>query len=142
MRRGFGVQVAVTYIPAPSFILTLQLLSSAGFVKTLAATGTVEAEPLSLAKARPFAIIVFGFIGTLYSNITSLKVHTHGLPPIDSLCVPVCIEVSGFASNMLVDTARLIYASTGSATLDNTFTSTASPHMLVYVAVVDTHMKN
>ena len=66
-------QVAVTYVPAPSFILALQLLSCAVFVRTLSAAGAVEAEPLTLAKARPFAVIVFGFIGTLYSNITSLK---------------------------------------------------------------------
>lgn len=60
-------------MPAPSFILALQLLSCAVFVRTLSAAGAVEAEPLTLAKARPFAVIVFGFIGTLYSNITSLK---------------------------------------------------------------------
>lgn len=67
--------MAVTYVPAPSFILAMQLLSTAGFVRTMSATGAVEAEPLCLRKARPFAIIVFGFIGTLYSNITSLKVR-------------------------------------------------------------------
>ena len=60
-------------MPAPSFILALQLLSCAVFVRTLSAAGAVEAEPLTVAKARPFAVIVFGFIGTLYSNITSLK---------------------------------------------------------------------
>lgn len=61
-------------MPAPSFILALQLLSCAGFVRTLSAAGVVDAEPITLRKARPFAVIVFGFIGTLYSNITALKV--------------------------------------------------------------------
>jgi hypothetical protein len=98
---GGGRQVAVTYVPAPSFILALQLLSCAGFVRTLSAAGVVDAEPITLRKARPFAVIVFGFIGTLYSNITALKVRstTRRPMPINSLpkstrsSVAVCIRV-------------------------------------------------
>ena len=68
-------KVAVTYIPAPSFILTCQLASTALFVKGMASTGAVEAEPLSWSKSKKFALIVFGFIGTLFSSVTSLKVR-------------------------------------------------------------------
>ena len=67
-------KVAVTYIPAPSFILTCQLASTALFVKGMASAGAVEAEPLSWGKSKKFALIVFGFIGTLFSSVTSLKV--------------------------------------------------------------------
>ncbi|KAK9834889.1 hypothetical protein WJX81_006759 [Elliptochloris bilobata] len=79
-------KVAVTYVPAPSFILALQLLSCAAFVRTLSAVGAVEAEPLTLHKARPFAVIVLGFIGTLYANITSLK-----YVPVDTI---ICFRAS------------------------------------------------
>jgi len=75
-------------VPAPSFILALQLLSCAGFVRTLSAAGVVDAEPITLRKARPFAVIVFGFIGTLYSNITALKVSPMPgcpMPPSETL---------------------------------------------------------
>ncbi len=68
------VQVAVTYIPAPSFILFCQLASCALFVKLSAIAGVVDAEPLEWEKAKKFALIVFGFIGTLFSNVTSLRV--------------------------------------------------------------------
>ena len=67
-------KVAVTYVPAPSFILLCQLASCALFVKGLAVTGAVEAEPLEPEKAKKFALIVFGFIGTLFSSVTSLRV--------------------------------------------------------------------
>ena len=67
-------KVAVTYIPAPSFILVCQLASCAAFVKTMAATGSVEAEPLAWDKSQKFALIVSGFIGTLFASIKSLQV--------------------------------------------------------------------
>lgn len=44
-------------------------------VQVLAAFGQVECEGLQWAKAQKFALIVLGFIGTLYSNVTSLKVR-------------------------------------------------------------------
>lgn len=67
-------KVAVTYIPAPSFILACQLGSTAAFVKGMAVAGAVEAEPLCFVKAKEFALIVFGFIGTLFASVTALKV--------------------------------------------------------------------
>ena len=51
-------QVAVTLVPAPSFILFAQLASSAAFVQALAAAGQVECERLAPGKARRFALIV------------------------------------------------------------------------------------
>lgn len=74
-------KVAVTYIPAPSFILACQLASTAGFVKIMATAGVVEAEPLSWGKSKKFALIVFGFIGTLFASVTSLKVQPATVPP-------------------------------------------------------------
>jgi len=68
------VQVAVTYIPAPSFILFCQLASCAAYVKFSAMAGVIEAEGLEWEKSKKFALIVAGFIGTLFSNVTSLRV--------------------------------------------------------------------
>ena len=77
-----GLQVAVTYIPAPSFILFCQLSSCAAYVKLSAMAGFIEAEGLEWGKSKKFALIVFGFIGTLFSNVTSLRVCacTHTQP--------------------------------------------------------------
>jgi hypothetical protein len=66
--------VAVTYVPAPSFILFCQLASCAAFVKGLSVAGVVECEPLEYEKSKKFALIVFGFIGTLFANVTALRV--------------------------------------------------------------------
>ena len=64
----------MTYIPCPSFILFCQLSSCALYVKLSAVAGVVDAEPLEWEKSKKFALIVFGFIGTLFSNVTSLRV--------------------------------------------------------------------
>ena len=64
----------MTYIPAPSFILFCQLASCALYVKLSAVAGVVDAEPLEWEKSKKFALIVFGFIGTLFANVTSLRV--------------------------------------------------------------------
>jgi GDP-mannose transporter len=85
MIKPYSVQVAVTYIPAPSFILFCQLASSAGYVKVSAMAGLVEAEGLEWEKSKKFALIVFGFIGTLFSNVTSLRVSRQ-LPDMPRSC--------------------------------------------------------
>lgn len=36
--------------------------------------GFIEAEGLEWGKSKKFALIVAGFIGTLFSNVTSLRV--------------------------------------------------------------------
>ena len=64
----------MTYIPAPSFILFCQLASCALYVKISAVAGVLEAENLEWEKSKKFALIVFGFIGTLFANVTSLRV--------------------------------------------------------------------
>jgi solute carrier family 35 len=79
-------KVAVTAVPAPAFILLAQVASSAAFVKGLAAGGVVSCEPLEPAKARAFALIVFGFIGTLFANVSALK-HV----PVDTI---ICFRAS------------------------------------------------
>ena len=52
-------------------------LESRAPLQVLAAAGQVECEALQWTKCQKFALIVFGFIGTLYSNVTSLKVCSH-----------------------------------------------------------------
>ena len=78
------LQVAVTYIPAPSFILFCQLASCALYVKISAVAGVLECESLEWEKSKKFALIVFGFIGTLFANVTSLRVSL--------CCAPFCLQ--------------------------------------------------
>ncbi|BDA41519.1 GDP-fucose transporter 1 [Coccomyxa sp. Obi] len=79
-------KVAVTYIPAPSFILFCQLASCAAYVKFSAMAGFIEAEGLEWGKSKKFALIVAGFIGTLFSNVTSLR-----YVPVDTI---ICFRAS------------------------------------------------
>jgi GDP-mannose transporter len=79
-------KVAVTYLPAPSFILLAQLASCALAVRGAAAAGVVECEPLEAGKARKFALIVVGFIGTLFANVTALR-----YVPVDTI---ICFRAS------------------------------------------------
>lgn len=41
----FALQVCVTIVPAPSFVLFTQLMSSAVMVKVMAGSNIVDAEP-------------------------------------------------------------------------------------------------
>ena len=83
----------MTYIPAPSFILFCQLASCALYVKLSAVAGVVDAEPLEWEKSKKFALIVFGFIGTLFSNVTSLRVSVRQLSCFSwlSFCSKSCL---------------------------------------------------
>lgn len=66
-------KLAVHSVQAPVFILMIQLLFAAGTVKGAAVTGFVEAEKLQWSLVRPFLLIIFGFLGTLYANIQVLS---------------------------------------------------------------------
>ena len=79
-------KLAIAAVPAPSFILLCQLSSCALFIRVLAAAGVVECERLRPAKARQFAVIVGGFIATLYANVTALS-----YVPVDTI---ICFRAS------------------------------------------------
>ena len=79
-------KLAVAALPAPSFILLCQLSSCALFIKTLAAAGAVECEQLRANKIKQFAVIVVGFIATLYANVTALS-----YVPVDTI---ICFRAS------------------------------------------------
>jgi GDP-mannose transporter len=57
---------------APVFILILQLAFAAIVVKSCSVCGVLEAEKLRWGLMRPFLLVVFGFLGTLYANIKVL----------------------------------------------------------------------
>jgi GDP-mannose transporter len=79
-------KLAVTYLPAPSFVLMCQLLTCAAFISALSAFGVAGCESLSSPKLKKFSLIVFGFIGTLLCNMTTLK-----YVPVDTL---ICFRAS------------------------------------------------
>lgn len=61
-------KVAVHTLQAPVFILISQLLFSAFVVKALTLFGVLEAEGLQWQLAKPFLLIIVGFLGTLYGE--------------------------------------------------------------------------
>ena len=68
-------QVCVTFIPTPSFILLLQLTTSAVAVWALSSAGIVSTEKMEMAKAKKYMLVVACFAGFLYCNVKALQVR-------------------------------------------------------------------
>jgi len=67
--------VCVTFIPTPSFILLLQLSTSAIAVWGLSSAGIVSTEKMEMAKAKKYMLVVACFAGFLYCNVKALQVR-------------------------------------------------------------------
>jgi solute carrier family 35 len=80
------VQVAVTFVPAPSFVLFAQLATSAIFVQVLASAGIVEAEKFKWESAKKYITVVLVFAGFLYCNVKALQ-----YVPVDTI---ICFRAS------------------------------------------------
>ena len=75
--RARVVQVCVTFVPTPSFILLLQLSTSAIAVWALSGMGVVSTERMEMAKAKKYMLVVACFAGFLYCNVKALQVRPH-----------------------------------------------------------------
>ena len=96
-------------------------------LQVLAAAGQVECEALQWTKCQKFALIVFGFIGTLYSNVTSLKVCVHLGNTARSLVTTVYLQALASLHRLRALLARKL--STG--TCDPAKESPMWPHVWV-----------
>ena len=65
----------MTFIPTPSFILLLQLTTSAVAVWALSSAGVVSTEKMEMAKAKKYMLVVACFAGFLYCNVKALQVR-------------------------------------------------------------------
>ncbi len=65
----------MTFIPTPSFILLLQLSTSAIAVWGLSSAGIVSTEKMEMAKAKKYMLVVACFAGFLYCNVKALQVR-------------------------------------------------------------------
>jgi GDP-mannose transporter len=79
-------KVCVTIVPAPSFVLFTQLLSSAVMVKIMAGSNIVDAEPFQWEKGRKYIAVVTCFAGFLYCNVKALQ-----YVPVDTI---ICFRAS------------------------------------------------
>lgn len=66
-------KITVNYLPAPSFVLLCQLVSSAFFTKTCGALGFIKVDNLNLRKVKKFWIVPMAFLGTIFANIKILQ---------------------------------------------------------------------
>lgn len=66
-------KLTVFYLPAPSFVLLCQLLSSAFFTKTCGALGFIKVDALTYSKAKRFFIVPLAFLCTIFANIKILQ---------------------------------------------------------------------
>ncbi|KIY96130.1 solute carrier protein [Monoraphidium neglectum] len=66
-------KVAIVALPAPSFVLLLQLLASAGAVLAAHGVGAVTITPATSRQLLHFLPVTIGFLGTIYANIKVLQ---------------------------------------------------------------------
>eukprot|EP00192_Tetraselmis_astigmatica_P013380 CAMPEP_0117674594 /NCGR_PEP_ID=MMETSP0804-20121206/15126_1 /TAXON_ID=1074897 /ORGANISM="Tetraselmis astigmatica, Strain CCMP880" /LENGTH=332 /DNA_ID=CAMNT_0005483483 /DNA_START=131 /DNA_END=1129 /DNA_ORIENTATION=- len=66
-------KVAVTYVPAPGFVLLCQLASAAVAVFIAASAGVVESTPLEWEKVKAFMLVVVAFVGAVFTNMKTLQ---------------------------------------------------------------------
>lgn len=72
----FMNKVAVYYIPAPSFVLLVQLASTAIFVQVACAINIIKKDVLSWNETIKFCTVVVCVLGVIYANIKVLQ-HTN-----------------------------------------------------------------
>lgn len=66
-------KITVNYLPAPSFVLLCQLVSSAVFTRTCGSLGFVKVDDLNLNKIKKFWIVPIAFLSTIFANIKILQ---------------------------------------------------------------------
>lgn len=66
-------KVAVTFVPAPAFVLFCQLASAAVSVFLAAGIGMVESNKLEWEKVKAFVFVVVAFVGATFTNMKTLQ---------------------------------------------------------------------
>ena len=66
-------KLCITYLPAPTVVLFLQLSFTAVAIRTMTHSGIVDADPLDMEKAEPFVLVALAFLGALYTNVKTLQ---------------------------------------------------------------------
>jgi len=66
-------KLAVHFLPAPGTVLTFQLFTTAATVWMSSQAGIISAEPLEWAKLKPFLLVVFAFLGAVFTNLKVLQ---------------------------------------------------------------------
>ena len=66
-------KLCITYLPAPTMVLFLQLSFTALAIRAMTHAGIVDADPLDVEKAKPFVLVALAFLGALYTNVKTLQ---------------------------------------------------------------------
>ena len=66
-------KLAVHFLPAPGTVLVFQLLTTAAAVVMSSQMGVISAEPLEWSKIKPFLLVVFAFLGAVFTNLKVLQ---------------------------------------------------------------------
>ena len=66
-------KLCITYLPAPTVVLFLQLSFTAVAIRAMTHYGIVDADPLDVEKAKPFVLVALAFLGALYTNVKTLQ---------------------------------------------------------------------
>lgn len=87
-------KLAVTYLPAPSFVLLCQLVATALAVKVAQAAGKIEMEPISWTLVSRFAIVPLAFVCAIFTNIKTLQYANVETFIVFRVATPILISVA------------------------------------------------
>lgn len=66
-------KLAVHHVPTPSFLLFLQLFSTAVAVKGVGLAGMIEVDSLTIPKITSFVPVAFAFLAVIFTNMKTLQ---------------------------------------------------------------------
>mmetsp|Transcript_6063 Transcript_6063/g.19760 ORF Transcript_6063/g.19760 Transcript_6063/m.19760 type:complete len:322 (-) Transcript_6063:199-1164(-) len=92
-----GNKLAVSLVPAPSFILWAQLAGTVVAVKLMQACGAIaHVDALEVSKAKAFVPVALIFVATIFSNMKSLEYANVETFMIFRFSTPVAISFADF----------------------------------------------
>lgn len=135
-------KVALHLVPAPIFLLSLQLWFAVAFIYSLQAFGCVSVETISWSTGKKFIPVVLGFMGGLfsnakvlqYSNVETFITFRSSTPLILCVCDYVFLGRKLPSMRSLLCLVSLLVSSTGYAYVDHAFDIRAYSWLAVWFA--------
>lgn len=89
-------KLAVHHLGTPSFVLLMQLASSAGVCWLLGKTGAIEVDALEVSKVKRFWVVPLAFLCTIFANIKILQYANVETFIVFRACTPLLVSVADY----------------------------------------------
>lgn len=85
-------KVAIEYLPSPSVVSFIQIVSSAVAILVMKALG-VNVDDIEWSKAKPYALYILAFVGSIYSNMQALSHANVETVIVFRACSPIAVTL-------------------------------------------------